>query len=70
MSCRADEIQTDVNAAVVKVGEGSLYLQFLLEVVFKLGVDVVDYCFEAVFFVDLVAVADRINNGELQEKFC
>lgn len=42
MSCWRDEIKADVDPGVVVVKQRALDLQLFLEVVFKLGVDVVD----------------------------
>ena len=43
-----------------------LDLELLLEIVFELFVDVVYNGLEAVLLVDLVAVADRVANGQLK----
>ena len=65
MSGWADEVDTGVDARVVVRREGPLDLQFLLQVVLKLRVDVVDDRLEAVLLVDLVSVADGIAQSKL-----
>lgn len=42
MSCWGDEIKADVDPGVVVVKQRAFDLQLLLEIVFKLSVDVVD----------------------------
>ena len=42
MSCRGDEIKADVDPGVVVIKQRAFDLQLLLQIVFKLGVDVVD----------------------------
>lgn len=63
---RADEVQTDVDAAVVARRQRPIDLQLLLQVGLELGVDVVDDRLERVVFVDLVAVADCVAYGQLE----
>lgn len=43
MPCGRDKVEADVDPRVVVVKEGAPDLQLLLQVVFKLRVDVVDY---------------------------
>ena len=56
----ADKVDAGVYACVMVRRERPLYLQLLLQVVLKLGVDVVDDGFEAVLLVDLVSIANSI----------
>jgi len=62
----ADEVQADVDAAVVARHQRSLDLQLLLQIVLELGVDVVDHRFERVVLVDLVAIAHCVTDGQLE----
>ncbi len=63
---RADEVEADVDAAVVVHGEVPLNLQLLLQEGLELAVDVVEDGAEAVLLVDLIAVADGVDEGELE----
>jgi len=63
---RADEVEADMDAAVVVHGEVPLNLQLLLQEGLELAVDVVEDGAEAVLLVDLVAVADGVDEGELE----
>lgn len=42
MSVWGDEIQADVDSGVVAAEQGALYLQLLLQVLLKLGIDIVE----------------------------
>ena len=66
MTVRRDEVEADVDPRVVVLGDVAPDLELLLEVRLELGVDVVDDRLEAVLLVDLVAVADRVAEGELE----
>jgi hypothetical protein len=60
------EIEADMNTAIVISRKIALDLQFLLQVSFKLSVYVINDCLEAVLLVDLIAITDRIDNGQFQ----
>ena len=66
MAVRRDEVEADVDPGVVVLGDVAPDLELLLEIRLELGVDVVDDRLEAVLLVDLVAVADRVAEGELE----
>lgn len=59
----ADEVQADVQPAVVVGAQRAFDLELLLEVSLELRVDIVHHSLEAVFFVHLVAVADCVADG-------
>jgi len=60
------EIEADMNTAIMISRKIALNLQFLLQVSFKLSVYIINDCFEAVLLVDLIAITDRIDNGQFQ----
>jgi len=62
----ADEVQADVYATVVIGGQRSFNLKLLLQVVFKLGVNVIDDGLERIILVDLISIADSVANCELE----
>lgn len=62
----ADEVQADVDAAVVIRRQRAFDLQFLLKIRFELCVEVVDDSFEGIVLVDLVTVADGVADRQLQ----
>ena len=61
-----DKVEADMDAAVVIHGQIPLDLELLLQVGLELAVNVVDDGAEAVLLVDLVAVADGVDEGELE----
>jgi hypothetical protein len=66
MPCGADEVQADVDAAVVVGRQRAFDLQLLLKIRFELRVEMVDDSLERIILVDLVAISDSIADGQLQ----
>lgn len=66
MACWTNEIEADVDASVVVGGQRALDLELFLQVRLELSVDVVDNSFVAVLLVNLVTVANGIDDGELE----
>ena len=61
-----DKVEADMDAAVVIHGQIPLDLELLLQVGLELAVNVVDDGAEAVLLVDLVAVADGVDERKLE----
>ena len=61
----ADEIKADVDSCIVKSGQLALDFQFLLEISFILGINVIHYWFKRFFLVDLVSIANSIHQCQL-----
>lgn len=66
MPSRADKVEADMNPCVMAGGQLPFNFQLLLQVGFKLGVNVVHNRPEGLFFVHLVTVANCVNQGELE----
>lgn len=64
MSSWTNEIQADMNAAIMVSWQRALDFQFLLQVGFELWVDVINDGFEAVFFIYLVTIANSVHDGQ------
>lgn len=58
----ANKIQADVDTGVVVRRQRTFDFQFFLQVIFKLGVDVIHDCLETVFLVYLIAITDSVAN--------
>lgn len=67
MSSWTDEIEANMDPTVMVTVEGPLDLQLLLQVGFKLSVNVIDNCLETVLFVNLVSIAYSIYNRQLEK---
>lgn len=61
----ADEVKTNVDAAVVVRRQRAFDLQFFLKISFKLRVEMVDDGLEGIVLVDLVAIADGVADCQL-----
>ena len=61
-----DKVEADMDAAVVIHGQSPLDPELLLQVGLELAVNVVDDGAEAVLLVDLVAVADGVDERKLE----
>lgn len=61
-----DEVQANVYTTVMARGQRSFNFQLLLQIGLKLGINVIDHCFERIIFVDLIAIADRIAYRQLE----
>lgn len=57
-----------MDAAVVVRGQRAFDFQLLLQIIFELGIDVIDDRLEAVFFVYLIAVTDCVANCQLKHE--
>lgn len=66
MAGGTNEIQANMDATIVAARQRTLNFQFLLQIRFKLWIDVVNDGLEWIILVDLIAVADRIANGQFQ----
>ena len=55
-----------MDSVVMVQWQATFNFQFFLKISLELGVDVVDYCFETIFLVNLVTVAHSVNNGQLE----
>lgn len=66
MSCRTDEVQANVDSRIVISMQCSFDFQLLLQKSFELRVDVIDDGVIAVLFINLITVANSIDDGELQ----
>ena len=61
----ANEVQAYMDASVMIGAQWPLDFQFLLQISFKLSVNVVHNGFEAIFFVNLISISNRIHNRQL-----
>jgi hypothetical protein len=66
VACWANEVEADVDASVVVGGQRAFDLELLLQVRLKLCVNVVNNSLVAVLLVNLVSVANRIDNGQFE----
>lgn len=64
----ADKVQTHVDSGIVVRSQVSFNFQLFLQISFKLCVNVINDGLEGVLFVNLVTVADGIDDSQLQSK--
>lgn len=65
-TCWTYKVQTDVNATIMTCRQRPFNFQLFLQIRFKLRIDVINNRLERIVLIDLIAVSNRIANGQLQ----
>lgn len=65
VACRTDKVQADVDARVMVRAKVALDFQLFLQIGLELCVNVIDDGLEGILFVDLVTVADSVDDSQL-----